>query len=40
MSGELGWEIYIPSDYAPGALDLLLEEGRGVRPEAGRACTP
>jgi glycine cleavage system aminomethyltransferase T/glycine/D-amino acid oxidase-like deaminating enzyme len=32
--GELGWEIYIPSDYAPGALDLLLEEGKafGLKP--------
>jgi len=32
--GELGWEIYVPSDYAPGALDLLLEEGKafGLKP--------
>jgi glycine cleavage system aminomethyltransferase T len=32
--GELGWEIYLPSDYAPGALDLLLEAGRefGLKP--------
>jgi glycine cleavage system aminomethyltransferase T len=26
--GELGWELYIPSDYAAGALDLLLEAGK------------
>jgi 4-methylaminobutanoate oxidase (formaldehyde-forming) len=26
--GELGWELYIPSDYAAGALDDLLDVGR------------
>ena len=32
--GELGWELYIPSDYAPGALELILEAGRefGLKP--------
>ena len=32
--GELGWEIYVPSEYAPGAFDLLLEEGKafGLKP--------
>ena len=26
--GELGWELYIPSEYARGILDLLLGEGK------------
>lgn len=32
--GELGWELYLPSDYAVGALDLLLERGKefGLKP--------
>jgi 4-methylaminobutanoate oxidase (formaldehyde-forming) len=32
--GELGWELYLPADYAPGALELLLEEGKafGLKP--------
>ena len=32
--GELGWELYLPSDYARGILDTLLAEGQdlGVKP--------
>jgi len=32
--GELGWELYLPSDYARGVLDQLLEVGTdlGVKP--------
>ncbi|MEO6998725.1 MAG: FAD-dependent oxidoreductase, partial [Terracoccus sp.] len=32
--GELGWELYIPTDLATGVYDLLFEAGRdlGVRP--------
>jgi len=32
--GELGWEIYLPNEFAPGALELLLEVGKdfGLRP--------
>lgn len=26
--GELGWELYIPSEFAPGAFDALLTEGQ------------
>lgn len=26
--GELGWELYIPSEFAPGVLDALLSEGK------------
>jgi 4-methylaminobutanoate oxidase (formaldehyde-forming) len=37
--GELGWEIYIPSDYARVRWTCLLEEGKafGLKPPA---CTP
>lgn len=32
--GELGWELYLPSDYARGVLDAVLEAGTdlGVKP--------
>ena len=32
--GELGWELYIPSEFAPGVFDALLTEGEkfGLRP--------
>jgi len=32
--GELGWELYIPSEFAPGVFDALMVEGEnfGLRP--------
>lgn len=32
--GELGWELYIPTEYAPSVYDALLEAGKefGIRP--------
>ena len=32
--GELGWELYVPSEFAAGVLDTLMEQGQdfGLRP--------
>ena len=32
--GELGWELYVPSEFAPGVFDALMAEGEkfGLRP--------
>ena len=27
--GELGWELYIPTEFAPGVFDVLMEAGKG-----------
>ncbi len=27
--GELGWELYIPTEFAPGVFDVLMQAGRG-----------
>ena len=31
--GELGWELYVPSEFAPGVLEALLDH-----PEPPRLC--
>jgi len=28
--GELGWELYVPSEFAPGVYDALVREGEGL----------
>ena len=37
--GELGWELHVPSDYAPSVFDALLEAGQplGLTPAGYRA---
>ena len=27
--GELGWELYVPTEFAPGVFDVILEDGAG-----------
>ena len=38
--GELGWELYVPSEFAVGLFDRIVAAGGDHRPAASAACMP
>ena len=38
--GELGWELYVPTEFAAGVYDALVAAGEDLGPRATRAITP